>query len=146
MEDNLNKRVSLAAESLLEDEALRGGLEDDAAELLLNWALAKSEAIAQSTAGLDEAAADEAMYPRMKGLRRISRYLNRWISGRGEPGELMEKILEQARMVYGETFVEPDPAHVEGLKRLPQGIEPSVLISELTTLLEGENDGERKEI
>ncbi len=146
MEDNLKKRVSLAAESLLEDEALRGDLEDDAAELLLNWALAKSEAIARSTAGLDEGAADEAMYPRMKGLRRISRYLNRWVSGKGEPGELMDKILEQARVIYWEEFVEPDPIHIEGLKRLPQDTEPIVLITELTTLLEGEDDGERKEI
>jgi hypothetical protein len=146
LENNLIKRVSLAAESLLEDEALRGDLEDDAAEMLLNWALAKSEVIAKNTAGLDEEAADETMYPRMKGLRRISRDLNRWISGRGEPGELMEKILEQAKVVYGETFVEPNPVHVEKLKRLPKDIEPIILITELTTLLEGEDNGERKEI
>jgi len=69
---DLDKRVRMAAESILENESLREGLEDEAASALMDWGMACAEQIAHATARLeDETDAEEAMYPRMRALRQL---------------------------------------------------------------------------
>jgi hypothetical protein len=141
MDGDIESRVSKVAESILGNEALTGNLNDEAADLFLKWAITKGEAIARSTAGMDEFAAEEVMNPRLKALRHLARYLGNWVTGSGEPWDLVEKIIEQARILYGDTFVEPDPAEKERIARYPLGVEPIFLVAAIKNLFEGEENG-----
>jgi hypothetical protein len=146
MDTDIESRVSKVAESILGNEALTSYLDDEAADLFLNWAVAKGEVIARSTIGMDEIIAEEVMYPRLKALRRIARYVGRWVIGSGEPRDLVEKIIEQARLVYGEEFVEPDPVEKQRFAQYPPGIEQVLVVLGLKNLFEGEDDGTEEEI
>jgi hypothetical protein len=69
----LDTRIRMAAESILENEALRDGLYDEqAASALLNWGVTWAEYLALQTAHIaDEQEAEDEIYPRMKALRKL---------------------------------------------------------------------------
>ena len=107
---DLEQRIRMAAESILENETLREGLDDDAASALLDWGVAQAKQIAGDTAGLeDEVEIEEAMDPRIRGLRRILRAVTSLYTEENiEPGrqtELLQDIVDQAPHVYGPTGV-----------------------------------------
>jgi hypothetical protein len=146
MDEGIESRVSKVAESFLENEALTSNLDDEAADLFLNWAIAKGEMIARSTIELDDILAEEAMYPRLKALRRIARYIGQCVIGSGDPGELVDKIIEQARLLYGEEFVEPDPVEKEKFVQFSTDMEQVMVVLGVKNLIEGEDDDTKKEI
>jgi hypothetical protein len=65
------KRIRMAAESILENEALRQGLDEDGASALLEWGLTCARQIAADTLEFDDETAEEMAYPRMKALRKL---------------------------------------------------------------------------
>lgn len=71
--NTLDTRIRMAAEGILENEALREGLRDErAASALLNWGVTWAEYLALQTAHIaDEQEAEDEMYPRMKALRKL---------------------------------------------------------------------------
>jgi hypothetical protein len=99
--DDLKRRMQRAAERILENERLTGNLEDDAAQVLLDWGVRCAEQIARDTFGLSDDLAEEAMYPRLRALRRLMSAVNRW-APTGEPMdvETLEELLAQAAIVY----------------------------------------------
>jgi len=146
MDEGIESRVSKVAESILENEALTSNLDDDAADQFLNWAISKGEMIARSTIGLDDILAEEVMYPRLKALRRIARYIGQWVTGSGEPRDLVEKIIEQARLIYGEEFDEPDPVSKERIIQFSTSMEQVLVVLGIKNLFEGEDDDTTEEI
>jgi hypothetical protein len=62
-------RQERLASRILDDERLRSDLTDDAFQPLLDWALAMTDRIAASTAGLDDAAAEPVLDAKMTALR-----------------------------------------------------------------------------
>jgi len=102
---DLEKRVRMAAESIMENESLREGLDDKAASVLLDWGIARAKEIAAETADLeDDDEADEAVYPRMRGLRQILRAAASLCAENVEPAqqaELLQEIADQVPLVYG---------------------------------------------
>ena len=81
--DEFADRSRRAVESLLENESLTSSLDDAAAQVLLKWGTDCAKLIVSSTAGLDAASAEDAMYPRMRALRRLMRRVNKWAARRG---------------------------------------------------------------
>jgi hypothetical protein len=51
---DIEQRKRMAAESLLENESLREGLDDESASALLDWGTALAQRIAESTAGVED--------------------------------------------------------------------------------------------
>jgi hypothetical protein len=109
---DLEKRIRMAAESILENESLREGLEDEAASALLDWGVACAKRIASNTAALeDETDAEEAVYPRMRALRQMLRAI---VSLYGENteavrrSEYLQEIADQVPLVYGSETVAPE--------------------------------------
>ena len=102
---DLEKRMRMAAESILEDEALREGLDDEAASILLDWGMARAKQIAAETANLeDESEAEEAVYPHMRALRRLLRAAAGLCAEGVQPAqqsELLREISDQVPLVYG---------------------------------------------
>ncbi len=68
---DLDLRIRMAAESILENEALRGGLDPAGQEVLMNWGVDWAQKIAAQSAHLNEVDAEEFLYPKMKALRKL---------------------------------------------------------------------------
>ncbi|HKJ28230.1 MAG TPA: hypothetical protein VJ965_11375 [Anaerolineales bacterium] len=146
MEENpLNKRLRRKMEGLYENEALTDELDDESADVFLKWASDRVESIVKSTADLDDDQAEEAMYPRMRALRKMSRYVNRLARGTEDQIRTLQKIVIQAREIYGDSFSEPDLEKVSALLQTHQG-EPKVIVQTLQQLFEGEEDGKEESL
>lgn len=92
------RRVERVAERILGNERLTADLDDQAAQVLLDWALARAQAIAGSAAGPDEDTVQAAMEPRLVALERMARLVSRWAaSGRDD---LLASIVDQVALVY----------------------------------------------
>lgn len=107
---NLEARIRMAAESILENEALRDGLYDEeAAGALLNWGVSRAESLARQTADIeDDEEADEAMYPRMKALRKMMGAVKDLTTAEGWSVDMLrqslETVISQARVLNGESW------------------------------------------
>jgi hypothetical protein len=97
--NDIQERIQHAAESILENEALTADLDDEAAQVLLDWGVEQSQTIAAQTAEMNEAEAEEAMYRPMRALRKMLRITNKWATNPQEKD--LSKILKQVEIVYG---------------------------------------------
>ncbi len=110
---NIEARIRMAAESILENEALRDGLQDkEAASALLNWGVSWAQSLAKQTADTeDDEEADQAIYPRMKALRKMMSAVKELAAADGWSSEAlmqsMETVLSQARILNGESWQPP---------------------------------------
>ena len=142
MTDILEERAKHAAETILENESLTDGLDDAAAQVLLDWGLACAKLIAQSTAGLDEAAAEEVMSNRLRAVRRLMRPMDEWINRQtldpDQSAALLSKIIEQAKVVYGEGYTPPTESQQQSFLAQYQASEanPQQTITDLRQFLE----------
>jgi len=98
-------------QGFLENEGLTADLDDEAADELINWAIACARIVAQDALDLDDEAAEEAMYPRLRATRRMIRHANRLTVQGAQMNEvtrptLLAKMIEQAAIVYGSDAVQ----------------------------------------
>jgi hypothetical protein len=145
--DELTRRIRRVTESILENESLTADLNDEAAQALLDWMIDCAKTVVQSTATLEEQAAEEAMSPRLRAIRRLMRLVNNWVA-QGPPAEIVAnqeqlgKILEQAAFIYGQDFTAFDFNRLDAFRT--QGVdsveEPQQLIENLRALIEDLND------
>jgi hypothetical protein len=141
--DYLQRRVERVAESILENESLTADLDDAAAKELLDWGIVCVERIARSTAGMDEDQAEDAMYQRLQATRRLMRGVNKMVArhqqlNEGRSAKLIERILEQAAVVYGPDFSPPRGYRRFSLGRLwiRHRDDPTEMVAKLRMLLE----------
>src|SRR3954452_20427337 len=95
-----NERQQRMAERILEDETLRGDLEDDAATALLNWA---SEQAASAAA--DPARSDTAVEADVQVIRQAARAAA--LSGETAPPRLIALASAQLAPSHDATHIEP---------------------------------------
>lgn len=138
----VEKRLRREIEGLYGNEALTTSLDDSSAKILLQWAEDQVRKIVGTTEGLDDETADEKMYPQMKAIRRIGRYINMAVSTPEANPKLVEKIFQQAKVLYGESFSEPDREKLQAL--LVSRSDPANFIQTLKQSFEGEVDGPEK--
>lgn len=143
----LQQRVNRAAESILENERLTANLDDESAQVLIDWGVACAETIARSTAGLNDKEAEEAMYPRLRATRRLMRRVNRWVANRrtmdaATGAASLDEITAQAEIIYGDDFVPPSRARRDAFSRLhfEYADSPQQLIAHLRDLFESSSD------
>jgi hypothetical protein len=112
MDDEVMARIKRAAESILTNESLTADLDDETAQILLDWGVAWAESIAGATAGLEETEAETLVEPRLRAVRKLLRLAQNWLANRPEGSEAqaaqLEKIIEQATIIFGQDFVLPD--------------------------------------
>jgi hypothetical protein len=103
-----------AAQSILDNESLTADLDDEAADTLLEWGVANARTIARSISGLIEGGTtEETLSERLRALRQMMRSVNNYVAGQqldGQGQQLLDKILEQAAVVYGKHFTPPSAA------------------------------------
>lgn len=117
----MQQRIDRAAESILENENLTADLNDEAAQVVMDWGINCAREIAMRTVEfLDDEQAEDAMYKPMRALRRMLRTINKWSekinSLDKEYGiNALNNILEEANVVYGTTFRKPDEETIAGI-------------------------------
>ncbi|NIW44116.1 MAG: hypothetical protein GWN14_04575 [candidate division Zixibacteria bacterium] len=137
----IEKRLQREIENLYANEGLTRDLNDSSARILLELLEEQVRTIVNNTADLEDADAEEAMYPRLKAMRRMARYINQSVREDADSFDLAGKIVDQAKVLYGEAYVEQLENKIQSLLAFPR-TEPGVLILTLKQLLEGEKDGE----
>ena len=110
---DIGGRIQRAVESILENEKLTADLDDEAAQVLLDWGTSCAEKTAQGSLGQNDEQAEETMYQPMRATRRLMRTVNKWISRYdmlGDEGhaESLQKIIEQAGVIYGGSYIPPN--------------------------------------
>ena len=151
----LAQRINRAAESILENESLTSNLDDTAAQALISWGVTCARMVARSTAGLDDAEAEDATSQRLRATRRLMRGVNRWIPKRlykdAESNAVsLAEILDQAAVVYGADFTAPDSRWQQIFMDRNLDASPTQLIANLRASIEdvitnsgGGNDQEK---
>ncbi len=121
---NLEKRIRMAAESILENESLREGLEDEAASALIDWGTARAKQIAADTAQLeDETEAEEAAYPRMRALRQMLQAIAGLYNDVDalQRAEYLQELPGLVSLVYGWETLPPAAAEWEAFMATQSG-------------------------
>lgn len=109
---DMEKRIRMSTESILENESLREGLDDEGASALMEWGIARAKQIANDTAGLqDETEAEQASHPRMRALRKMLRSAARSCAENMDIAEydaLLAEVISLIPLVYGEGTALPE--------------------------------------
>ena len=108
----LKKRFDQVIGGMIGNESLAASLDESAAGELFSWGQATVKSIVDETDGMDDNTAEDHMAPRLRALRLIMRAVGRWT---GEANTLdaearlalWERVREQARVLFGESFVLP---------------------------------------
>ncbi len=102
-------RAAQAAESILDNESLTSELDDAAAQILLNWGADWARRVARRTAGMDEAAAQEAMVAPMAALRQLVRMINKRAGGNvpGDAAAWWARLIEQGSIAAAAALTSP---------------------------------------
>lgn len=132
MDEQFELRVTKVVDSILDNEALTDHLHDSAAKIFINWAVERGEEIARSTEGMDDISAQEIMYPRLKAIRSIARYMGSWEEN---PREVLENLIGQIQVIFGEEFAPPDESEKDEFINLHQNKDLSVVIFGLKDFL-----------
>ncbi len=110
--DNFNERLARVAEGLLENEQLTADLDDAAAQALLDWGLNIARRAVRQTLGMDDLAAEDALYAPLRATRRLMRAVNKWVArqdilGEAQHSEMLAKVVSQAQIAYGGAYIPP---------------------------------------
>ena len=148
--DAVEKRKSRAVEGILENESLTSNLDDISAKALLDWGIACAKTIAQGTARLEDSEAEQVMSTRLRATRRLMRSINRWIGKQQEgtaedPTRTLDRIIEQAPVIYGQALPSPMEELRDGLSKLlvESARNPSQMIAGLRGLIESPATAQR---
>ena len=139
MED-IAHRQQLAVDSILDNESLTAGLDDQAARLLLEWSTALARTIVQDAASLDDAAAETAIEERLAAVRGLMRQVNRWAVRRAEmsPEDLagwLDLVLEKVGAALGGQLTAPDAAQRQAFLASYGGSQPVEMVLFLRSLV-----------
>lgn len=109
---DLEQRIKMAAESILENESLGEGLNDEARSTLLAWGIACTQQITSETGDIeDDEEAQEAVYPRMRALRTLLRAATDLCAenlDEAAQADLFQQIADQIPLIYGPEKTVPD--------------------------------------
>jgi hypothetical protein len=89
----LDSRAHRAFELIAEDAALTGALEDEAARVLLDWALDETQQLVAATQEMEECAAQAALAPKIRRLRRYVRRIARNSVNEDIPTDALHDLL-----------------------------------------------------
>jgi len=138
---SVEERIKRAATQILDDASLTEDMDDVEASQLIDWAVAISRRLAESTAGLDDAQAAEALETHIQNLRRLVRRINKLVGvlGNQPPVEeidgALDKIVEATSAVPG---VALDANALREAIQATQAQSPSDILAQVLSQFKGE--------
>jgi len=141
---DLIQRKNRAMESLLEDEALTAGLDDTAANELINWGTDCISRVFQQLDGLSESEIEKKIADKLSAIRRLMRFISRWAVNRTgmELTNLLEwssQVLQALKEVYIDSVSLPSPEACLELITMHINSNPKDMVVALRTLVEGDS-------
>ena len=116
---DIGSRVERIVEEMTGNEALLEMLETEAATEMLNWGIEMATSLVKSSEGLDEAAAEQELPPRLKAVRQTMRSVGNWAAGKYvDPAsrvQLRDKLLENFKAIFGEEAPLPSAENMDEL-------------------------------
>jgi hypothetical protein len=146
--ENIDARIERAIEEITGNEALLQMLEADAAAEMLAWGKSLATSVVMGTEGLEDAAADTAMLPRLRAVRQFMRSVGNWVAGKYvDPGSripLRDKLLEYLRLILGDDARLPSISELDMLLGEVDNKQntPQQLILKLKDMLNVTNSGD----
>ncbi len=142
--NSMEQRITRAAESILENENLTTDLNDEAAQVVIDWGIHCAREIALRTVEcIDDEDAEKVMYRPMRALRRMIRYINKWSANineldRDSGSSTLGKILDEAQAVYGKNFRPPSEQIIADLLNRQDQLKnrPVAFLAELRSAIE----------
>src|SRR6266542_2046378 len=115
----IGARAHRVIDEIMGNEALLEMLETEAATEMLNWGIAMATSLVERTGGLDDAAAEQALMPRLRAVRQSMRTIGNWAAGKYlDPEsrvEMRDKLLEQFRAILGDDVHLPSTEKMDEL-------------------------------
>ncbi len=111
-EKTLAARRQRVADALRGNDRLTAGLSGEAADALMAWGLELSQAVVDDTAGLDDAAAEDVLQPRVRAVRRL---MMAAAAATGDGPTDAAEWLAQAAVALGDRFAPPNAAQQAAL-------------------------------
>ena len=139
---DINSRIQKYVSQMAGNEALLEMLDTDAATEMMEWATATVTALVKETEGLDDAAAEEALAPKLKAVRQAMRSGGNWAAGQYADPEsrasLQAKLAEYRSVISGEPAkILPDTMLVSMLNPVDdQGKTPLQLVQRFKRIME----------
>jgi hypothetical protein len=136
---DLEKRLHQAMGSMIGNESLAASLDEDAAGDLSSWGEATAKWLVEGTDGMDDAAAEEYLAPRLLALRLLMRAIGR-LAGELESLDaearlaLWGRLGSQARELFGESYILPPMDEI--IAQLPPNAAAREIVMRLTTLFD----------
>lgn len=143
--DGIESRIKKFVDEIVGNEALLDMLDTDAATEMLQWGIATATSLVKTTDGLDDITAELALSPRLKAVRQSMRSIGNWAAGKYADPEsragLRDKLLEQFRVILGESAQLPSVDQMDGLLNQvdDQANTPHQLVLKLKQLIEDLN-------
>ena len=136
---DLEKRLHQAMGSMIGNESLAASLDEDAAGDLFSWGEATAKWLVEGTDGMDDAAAEEYLAPRLLILRLMMRAIGR-LAGELESLDaearlaLWDRLGSQARELFGESYILAPMDEI--IAELPPNAAAQEIVMWLTTLFD----------
>jgi hypothetical protein len=129
--------LKLAIQALLENEALTSGLDDAAANTLLEWGMANLRQLHRPLLELPAHEIETAAAPGERANRRLLRAASRWAASRtvDDPAAQLAELAALAAELQGAAYTPPDPPPQAEFLQTHQQAEPAAFIARLQTLL-----------
>ncbi len=114
---SLAERERRVVSGLVGNRQVTEGLEESAARELLAWGVDVVRAIVGDTAGLDDAAAEDVLQPRVRATRRLMMSVGKALNEPDAADEHLEAATQQAAVALGERFAPPPQAELLAFRR-----------------------------
>lgn len=115
----IGARVQRVIEEMAGNEALLEMLETEAATEMLDWGIEMATSLVKRTKGMEEAAAEQALLPRLKAVRQTMRSVGNWAAGKYvDPAsrlQLRDKLLENFKAIFRAEARLPSPEKMDEL-------------------------------
>lgn len=137
---DLEPRIQKAVGEIAGNEALLEMLETEAATEMLEWGTSMAGTLVRQTGGLDDAAAEVELEPRLKAVRQFMRTAGNWAAGKyTDPSDrtrLREKLLDHLKTIHGANAPLPSAEEMDAVLNLVDDTQntPQQLILKLKDL------------
>lgn len=114
MFQDYQQRLQAAIENLLGNASLTGQLDDDAAQVLIDWGIAWTRQVFIDTTNDDLVPQDQALEVRLRTLRRFMRQVNRWApafqdASREDNAFALQRLVTLVQEIFGPETPVPSP-------------------------------------
>ena len=145
--DDINERIQIAIESILENESLTADLDDDTANELIEWGTECAEKIVKSSVLTHKDDLDEIIDKRLKVVRNMMRQINLWIANRqfiddDKNEKMLNSIIEQIKKIYNKDINLPTKSQQKHFLKqsLQLSDDPVKMVLRLRMLIEDRED------